>query len=127
MSLLPRIFATGKHVLTRSPLQMSLSNAAALLDAYKPYSNSLVWHAVENNRQEDAFVEAAAKVAVLGRVTSVCFKCGTDTALKHKFSTAPYDIKRKPPRGRCLVFTLAVGERTGDGILTAAGGVFCEQ
>ncbi|CDI84463.1 TPR domain-containing protein, putative [Eimeria acervulina] len=93
MSLLPRIFATGKHVLTRSPLQMSLSNAAALLDAYKPYSNSLVWHAVENNRQEDAFVEAAAKVAVLGRVTSVCFKCGTDTALKHKFSTAPYDIK----------------------------------
>lgn len=95
MSLLPRVFAAGKHLLTRSPLQMSLSSAAALLDIYKPYCNSVVWHAVENNRQEEAFVEAAAKLATLGRVTSVSFRCGTDTALKYKFSTAPYDIKRK--------------------------------
>ncbi|CDJ69655.1 TPR domain-containing protein, putative [Eimeria necatrix] len=93
MSLLPRVFAAGKHLLTRSPLQMSLSSAAALLDIYKPYCNSVVWHAVENNRQEEAFVEAAAKLATLGRVTSVSFRCGTDTALKYKFSTAPYDIK----------------------------------
>ncbi|CDJ36358.1 uncharacterized protein EMH_0080590 [Eimeria mitis] len=93
MSLLPRIFAMGKHVLTRSPMQLSLANASALLDVYRPYSNSLVWHAVENNRQEEAFEQAAAKVAGLGRVTTLCFKCGTDTALKHKFSTAPYDIK----------------------------------
>ena len=95
MSLLPRVFAVGKHVLSRSPLQMSLAQGAALLDMYKPHSNSVVWHAIENNRQEEAFVEAAAKLTTLGRITSVCFKCGTDTALKHQFSVAPYDIKRK--------------------------------
>lgn len=95
MSLLPRVFAAGKHVLTRSPLQLSLSQGAALLDLYRPHCNSLVWHAVENNRQEDAFAEAAAKLTALGPVTSVSFKCGTDTALKHQFSVAPYDIKRK--------------------------------
>lgn len=92
-SLLPRVFAAGKHVLTRAPLQLSLSQGATLLDMYKPYCNSLVWHAVENNRQEEAFAQAAAKLPALGLVTSVSFKCGTDTALKHHFSTLPYDIK----------------------------------
>ncbi|OEH77023.1 uncharacterized protein LOC34618818 [Cyclospora cayetanensis] len=92
-SLLPRVFAVRKHLLTRSPLQMSLAQGAALLNLYKPYSNSVVWHAVENNRQEEAFTEAAAKLSALGRITSVSFKCGTDTALKHHFSFAPYDIK----------------------------------
>ncbi|CDI85961.1 TPR domain-containing protein, putative [Eimeria praecox] len=92
-SLLERTDIQAVVVDVHMDLMMSLSKGAALLDVYKPYSDSLVWHAVENNRQEEAFVEAAAKVAALGRVTSVCFKCGTDTALKHKFSTAPYDIK----------------------------------
>lgn len=95
VSLLPRVFAAGKHVLTRSPLQLSLVQGAALLEVYKPHCNSLVWHAVENNRQEEAFGEAAAKLAALGPVTSVSFKCGTDTALKRYFSVDPYDIKRK--------------------------------
>lgn len=92
-SLLPRVFAAGKHILTRSPLQLSLIQAVAVLDLYKPHCHSLVWHAVENNRQEDAFSEAAAKLAALGMVTSVSFKCVTDTGLKLRFSVAPYDIK----------------------------------
>ncbi|KAL8440617.1 hypothetical protein Efla_003285 [Eimeria flavescens] len=92
-SLLPRVFAARKHLLTRSPLGFSLTQGAALLDVYKPHCHSLVWHAVENNRQEDAFAEAAAKLTTLGPLTSVSFKCVTDTALKHQFSVAPYDIR----------------------------------
>ncbi|KAL8448613.1 hypothetical protein Emag_003928 [Eimeria magna] len=89
-----------------------LSQGSAVLDVYKPYHKSLVWHAVENNRQEEAFAKAAVKLAALGPVSSVSFKCVTDTALKPRFSVAPYDIKHHMALDllRCLA---AVRELTG--------------
>ncbi|KAL8453781.1 hypothetical protein Emed_000722 [Eimeria media] len=85
---------------------------SAVLDVYKPYHKSLVWHAVENNRQEEAFAKAAGKLAALGPLTSVSFKCVTDTALKTRFSVAPYDIKHHMALDllRCLA---AIRELTG--------------
>ncbi|KAL8273023.1 hypothetical protein Esti_003076 [Eimeria stiedai] len=110
--LLPRFFAAHKHVLTRSPLALTLSQGSAVLDLYKPYHKSIVWHAVENNRQEEAFAKAAVKLAALGPVSSVSFKCVTDTALKQRFSVAPYDIKHHMALDllRCLT---ALRELTG--------------
>lgn len=93
LSLLPRVLAAKKHILVRSPLHTTVDGGFSIIKLYQPYSNDLIFHAVENNRNEDAFGEANERMKTLGPVSSFTMKCITDTALDKDFSTEPFDLR----------------------------------
>jgi len=73
-SLLPKLWAAGKHVLTNSPLAYSLAEARELLSIYKTKLHAtqkkFVWHALESACFEDALVLAGQKLGQIG-----CVRC----------------------------------------------------
>lgn len=95
LSLLPRVLAARKHVLVRSPLHITVDGGFSIIKLYQPFSNDLIFHAVENNRNEDAFEEANERIKSLGAVSSFTIKCITDTALDKDFSTEPFDLQSR--------------------------------
>uniref|UniRef100_A0A0G4IAG9 Gfo/Idh/MocA-like oxidoreductase N-terminal domain-containing protein n=1 Tax=Chromera velia CCMP2878 TaxID=1169474 RepID=A0A0G4IAG9_9ALVE len=69
--LLPRLFGSKKHVLTRSPVEFSADAATAVLNLYRPHAHEVVWHVLESWRHEDVFVEMCAMVGRLGTPISL--------------------------------------------------------
>ncbi|CBZ53966.1 putative TPR domain-containing protein [Neospora caninum Liverpool] len=98
-SFLPKVFESGKHVLSRSPLGLRVETGWKLIEAYKPFASRLVWHAVDSARTEEAFYEARRAIAELGNVTTITVHCATDLFISAPTKASdgspcfPYDVK----------------------------------